>query len=78
MFSSSPWAMPAMSCTSSWACAITGAAPHASSTLAVKLVTTRLVMQCTKGLFWRTVAMSAHTSCALNWLFDFMIYSLLA
>ena len=65
MFKTSDWAIPAISATSSWACAITGAAPAASSTLALRLITTRLVMLCTSGLAVRTACMSAHKSWAV-------------
>jgi hypothetical protein len=54
--------MPAMACTSSWAWAITGEAPAANSTLALRFITTKLVMLCTKGLRSRTEVISAQTS----------------
>jgi len=62
MLSTRAWAMAAMSVTSSWACAITGEAPMASSTLALKFITTRLVMLCTSGRWARTASTSAQRS----------------
>src|SRR5690554_6353978 len=58
-------AMAAMSFTSSRAWAIIGEAPTASRALAVLFITTKLVMLCTSGLFWRTAARSDEMDCAL-------------
>src|SRR5512135_3662197 len=62
MFTTSACAMPTISRTSSCACAITGDAPAASSTLALKFMATRFVMLCTSGDRSRTAAMSAQRS----------------
>ena len=62
MLSTSDCAMPAMACTSSCACAITGEAPAASNTLAFRFITTKLVMLCTRGPRSRTALMSAQMS----------------
>jgi len=66
MLTTRAWAIAAMSSTSSWACAITGAAPAASSTLALKLITTRLVMLWTSGVRSRTAAISDQSSAAVR------------
>ena len=62
MLSTSDCAIATMSSTSSCACAITGEAPAASSTLALKFITTKLVMLCTSGLRSRTAVMSFQMS----------------
>jgi hydroxyethylthiazole kinase-like sugar kinase family protein len=45
-----------------WMTRITGEAPMASSTLALKFITTRLVMLCTSGRRARTASTSAQSS----------------
>jgi len=50
---------------SSWAWAMTGLAPAARSTLALRFITTRLVMQCTNGDRALTAVMSCQISAAL-------------
>ena len=58
MLSTKAPARETISSTSSWAWAITGEAPAAKSTLALKFITTRLVMLCTRGLLRRIRAKS--------------------
>src|SRR5574343_293984 len=76
MLSTSACAMPTMSCTSSWACAITGEAPAASSTLALRFITTRLVMLWTSGARLRTASMSDQRSWAVSvvWAMTFFFH----